>query len=259
MKTLTITPGTRTLNLDDIIFEGRNQEYGAYNLRQQYNKHLIWSLITATGIAFSIVVSAYITANRHPAPITIDLRSDYVIDPTLVDPIEPPPPIPNIPSIPITGIFTVPRVVENPTTETTLPLPDDPIDNAGNADDPTNLTATTIITPTIPDEEPPVLRPDVPAQFQGGDLETFRNWVTQNLNYPKEAIDLALEGKVTLQFVVNKKGIVEKIKVLRGIDKLLDEEAARVIMSSPVWIPGMVKGKIVSQAFVLPITFKMQK
>ena len=119
------------------------------------------------------------------------------------------------------------------------------------------------ITPTkVPDEikdDQPIIFVEEPASFKGGDLNTFRKWVAEHIVYPESAAGNLLDGKVVLQFVVGKKGSVEDVKVLRGVDPLLDQEATRVLQSSPVWKPGRQGGRDVRQQFSLPITFKLTR
>lgn len=97
------------------------------------------------------------------------------------------------------------------------------------------------------------------ATFQGGDLETFRAWVLQNLKYPESAAKQSIQGKVILSFIVEADGKINEVKVLRGVDPSLDEEGIRVIKSSPDWMPGKQAGKTVAQQFTIPIAFKLQK
>jgi TonB family protein len=109
-----------------------------------------------------------------------------------------------------------------------------------------------------PDEEVPFVVVEYPATFQGGDLNSFRNWVESNLEYPKVAADNGISGKVYVQFAVNSKGNVVDIKVLRGVDPSLDNESVRVIKYSPKWKPAMQGGKNVKQQFVIPLSFVLQ-
>lgn len=97
------------------------------------------------------------------------------------------------------------------------------------------------------------------ATFQGGDLETFRAWILQNLKYPENAAKKGIQGKVILSFVIEADGKINEIKVLRSVDSALDEEAIRVIKSSPDWMPGRHGGKTIAQQFTIPIAFKVQK
>lgn len=108
------------------------------------------------------------------------------------------------------------------------------------------------------DNEPAFIVTEVQASFHGGDLNAFRNWVQKNLQYPQIAAEKGISGKVFIEFAVNSKGDVVDIKVLRGVDPMLDNESIRVIKSSPKWTPAKQGGKIVKQKFVIPLQFTLQ-
>jgi len=109
--------------------------------------------------------------------------------------------------------------------------------------------------PAIVDEEQVFIIVDDQASFQGGSVDTFRDWVTTNLKYPTIAIENGIQGKVYVQYAVNSKGNVVDIKVVKGVDPSLDKEAVRVIQSSPKWKPAKYKGMKVKQQFTIPIAF----
>ncbi len=92
--------------------------------------------------------------------------------------------------------------------------------------------------------------------FPGGDLE-LRKYIAQNIQYPEIAKENGIQGKVYIQFVVNKKGKVEQVKVVRGVDPSLDKEAIRVISNLPAWAPGSQRGKPVKVSFTVPINFQL--
>lgn len=93
--------------------------------------------------------------------------------------------------------------------------------------------------------------------FAGGDANDFSKWVGENLVYPQEAIDQKLEGRVILQFTVNKEGAVKDVTVLRGVNELLDSEAVRVVSASPKWEVGTQNGIPVAVKYVFPVIFKL--
>ena len=95
-------------------------------------------------------------------------------------------------------------------------------------------------------------------RFEGGDANSFARWVNQNLKYPQEAVEKKLQGRVTLQFTVEKDGSVTDVKVLRGIDPILDAEAVKVVSQSPKWTPGYVDGKPVRIIFNYPVVFQLK-
>lgn len=100
---------------------------------------------------------------------------------------------------------------------------------------------------------------DKQAEFQSGDLENFRDWIQTQLVYPAEAVNKGIFGRVTIQFVVDEKGKVGKVKVLRSVEPLLDAEAIRVVSSSPDWTPAQKNKKDVKQIFVIPVVFSLEK
>jgi len=98
---------------------------------------------------------------------------------------------------------------------------------------------------------------EVKPMFQGGDEHEFTKWVFENLTYPQFARDSSIQGRVICSFVVASDGSVVDVKILRGVDPSLDEEALRVINMSPKWTPGKQKGKAVRVKYTFPIDFKM--
>jgi protein TonB len=98
---------------------------------------------------------------------------------------------------------------------------------------------------------------DMP-QFQGGDHNSFRNYIQSNLKYPAIAAENGISGTVFVQFAVNSKGEVVDAKVVRGVDPALDKEALRVVRSSPKWTPGRQRGSAVKVQFTFPIRFVLQ-
>jgi TonB family protein len=119
-------------------------------------------------------------------------------------------------------------------------------------------TAKVNASPQQPGDEPAFVFVEKQAEFQGGDIEQFREWVQKNLVYPPEAIKAGIFGKVTLQFGVDENGKVGDIKILRGVAPSLDKAAIKTLQSSPDWISAQVGGKNVKQQFVMPVIFMLQ-
>jgi len=94
--------------------------------------------------------------------------------------------------------------------------------------------------------------------FNGGDANEFSKWVNSNLSYPQEAKDKKIQGRVTLQFTVDTDGSVKDVKVLRGVNSILDDEAVRVISNSPKWEPGTQGGTPVRVTYVFPVIFQLR-
>ena len=93
--------------------------------------------------------------------------------------------------------------------------------------------------------------------FNGGDANDFAQWVNENIKYPQQAIDEGTQGKVILQFTVNKEGEVKDVKVLKGVSEVLDNEAVRVVSESPAWTPGNQNGIPVAVNYTFPVVFKL--
>lgn len=97
------------------------------------------------------------------------------------------------------------------------------------------------------------------AIFNGGDINKFRDWVQKNVIYPPEAVEKGEYGRVTIQMVVTATGLVDQARVLHSSgSKSLDNEALRVVKSSPKWVPAKNDNQPVSQQFVFPVIFMLQ-
>ena len=94
--------------------------------------------------------------------------------------------------------------------------------------------------------------------FMGGDANQFSVWVNKRLVYPEIAKENGVQGRVTLQFTVEKDGTVTKVKVLRGVDPSLDKEAVRVVSMSPKWNPGKQRDRAVPVTYTFPVYFQLR-
>ena len=97
---------------------------------------------------------------------------------------------------------------------------------------------------------------DMP-EFPGGE-QAMMDFVAKNVQYPKEAMEKGISGRVFVSFIVEKDGSVSNVKVMRGIGGGCDEEAVRVISGLPKWKPGKQEGKPVRVSYQMPINFKLQ-
>lgn len=166
---------------------------------------------------------------------------------------------------------------ENTTVKQPLPLPEGVNNNAvgasqgyvGGVHKQINMMKVRSYAPAVADvqysedksevvekEEPVFVIVEETATFQGGDLQSFVKWVQANIKYPKEMAETTVIGKILVQFTVDQKGKVVDIKILRGLDPLLDNEVIRVLNSSPKWTPAKQGGRAVKQTFTIPIVFK---
>ena len=94
---------------------------------------------------------------------------------------------------------------------------------------------------------------DMPS-FPGGNVS---KWIAKNVKYPVLAMENGIQGKVFIQFVIERDGSITDVKVARGVDASLDKEAVRVVQSMPKWKPGMQKGQPVRVKYTVPVTFRL--
>ncbi|MBU0696173.1 MAG: TonB family protein [Bacteroidetes bacterium] len=265
------------LNQDwiDIVFKGRNKDYGAYQLRKENNNTTNKAVIIGC-LLFSIAIAA---------PLIIKFLSGFVPDqndklkqtevvlaaPPPVDKNTPPPPPPVEPPPPKVDQVKFPppvvkpdnEVVEEPPTVEELKKADpgektikgdpnaDIIINTPVGDGPVNQEKTE-------DTNQIFTNVEVLPTFPGG-LEQFGKFLSKNLRYPPIARDNGIQGRVFCNFVVEKDGSLTDIKVVRGIGGGCDEEAVRVLKSSPKWNPGVQNGRNVRVSYTIPIFFQLQQ
>ena len=94
--------------------------------------------------------------------------------------------------------------------------------------------------------------------FNGGDANEFSKWVNSRLVYPEIAKENGIEGRVTLQFTIDKEGRLGDVKVLSAPDKTLADEAVRVVSSSPKWKPGKQRDRAVKVSYVFPVIYRLR-
>ena len=115
-----------------------------------------------------------------------------------------------------------------------------------------------VVEEEVEDEAIPFQLVEEKPSFQGGDANQFSKWVNQRLVYPEIAKENGVQGRVTLQFTVEKDGSITKVKVLRGVDPSLDKEAVRVVSSSPKWKPGKQRDRAVPVTYTFPVIFQLR-
>jgi protein TonB len=108
-------------------------------------------------------------------------------------------------------------------------------------------------------EDIPIYSAEEMPTFQGGDLMVFRNWVQSQLQYPRIASENNIQGRVLLQFVIERDGTLTNIVEMQSPDRSLSEEAIRVLKTSPKWEPGKQRNRPVRVAYILPVEFVLQQ
>ena len=111
----------------------------------------------------------------------------------------------------------------------------------------------------VEEEEIPFAVVEEKPKFQGKDPNPgFTKWVFSKIVYPEIAKENGVQGRVTLQFTVEKDGSITKVKVLRGVDPSLDKEAVRVVSMSPKWKPGKQRDRAVPVTYTFPVIFQLR-
>jgi protein TonB len=115
-----------------------------------------------------------------------------------------------------------------------------------------------VVEEIVEEEEVPFFLVEEKPTFDGGDANQFSKWVNERLVYPEIAKENGVQGRVTLQFTVEKDGKVTGVKVVRGVDPSLDNEAVRVVSMSPKWKPGKQRDRAVAVRYTFPVQFSLR-
>ena len=264
------------MNFDDLVFENRNQQYGAFDLRRLYNDHIIKS-VTLGLLGFSMLILGPLVWEKiKPFPesseeqiVTVDPK---MIEPPPIDPkTPPPPPLPATPPPPkVTTVrFVPPEVVPDEEVEEKDPPKQEELKHAQASTetvqgdpsaDPNELNIDQVGTgngevigaPVENDE--PFLFVDQMPEFPDGDMQVY---FSKNLKYPQRALRAEISGKVHMSFVVKADGSITDVLVLKGLGGGCDEEAVRVVSTMPKWNPGKQGGRPVKVRINVQINFKM--
>ena len=107
------------------------------------------------------------------------------------------------------------------------------------------------------EEEINIIVVEQKPRFRGGDENTFRNWVNDNITYPEVARENGAQGRVTLSFLIDTDGRLTDVSLVRGVDPNLDREAIRVVQLSPRWEPGRQRDKAVKVRYIFHVFFQL--
>lgn len=124
-------------------------------------------------------------------------------------------------------------------------------------DDNTDFIQTVEVKEEVVEDDQPFLIAETMPSFQGGDLNTFRSWVQENVRFPQIALENGIQGRVVVSFVIEKDGRLTNIQVLQTPDRSLSEETIRVLSKSPKWSPGKQRNQVVRVKYTLPVDFRV--
>ena len=247
---------------DDLVFENRNKEYGAYKLRRTYSKKVIlgWGVSVAL-FALLLWTSQFSVPHGLPGTPDIPLKDKIVefINPPTLKKQEPP-----------KQSVRPPKASTNtPPLVTTEPVEPEPIENVNTSPVegtetgsgavegiPEGTSFAPVETPVVVEVPPTLTIAEHMPSFEGG-TEAMIKYIVKTTKYPASARRLTLEGTVFVRFVVMTDGSIEQVEVVRGFHPDCDKEAIRVISKMPKWIAGSQNGKPVNVRMVVPIKFKL--
>ena len=269
----------------DLVFEGKNKDFGAYVIRtestKRHNKAVLWILIGT--IIFGLISFGFVKANQYleekklaeqgeQKVVFIDMTNEA--DEPKQEIIEQKKPEVLKEEVLKTYTATELQIVEdkNVREEDEIVSQDERMQTDAFAGSVTNTEGTTnlnnfkeqINEVVIEEKEPAADKPaevfisvEQMPQFPGGDAALLK-YLSSHINYPPMAAESNIQGRVVVQFVVDKTGKVGEVTVIRSVDKELDREAVRVCKSLPKFVPGRQNGQPVSVWYTLPVTFKLQ-
>jgi periplasmic protein TonB len=263
---------------DDIIFEGRNKSYGAYELRKIAEKHTLRGVIIAVLVFLFFVLSSqfkifsFLTAGKKEKEVSLEMTNVELPPPPPPPPDAPPPPPPPPPVRP-----TI-KFVEMIAKEDEKVAEEEPVTKVEEIKETQVSTVTqegdknakaiiedksgtgTVYTPEPEQPKEPEIfdRAEVMPSYPGGVPELMK-FLQKNIRYPSLARENGLEGKVIVKFYIDTDGTVREPAVLKdGVGGGCGDEAIRVIKAMPKWTPGSQRGKAVKVYYTLPVTFKLQ-
>jgi protein TonB len=254
---------------EDLVFDGRNKEFGAYALRKMYDHVLVKSFIMAVLALVMIFTTQYwgqlFAKDLDPEVASVKtIKYTELAAPPMIEKIQPPkmdlpPPVKTVvkylpPKVTEKEVLeeeampTVEEIKENATGAVNVEgtgdvvLDETPVVTGYNGDNGDANKVFTIV------EESPI--------FEGG-IQAMYDFISKNTQYPKQAQRMGIEGTVYISFIVSNTGKITNITVAKSLGGGCDEEAMRVIGLMPEWTPGKQGGRAVNTSFMLPFKFRL--
>lgn len=264
---------TNTKDFDLLVFQDRNQAYGAYALRKSYSSTMLKSLLIGVAFTASLLAAPYLTDYFKKEKVVYKSTPYSIPGPTILDdkkdddkPKLPPKKTDEQPET-NTRIWTNPVVTTDMVNDTLPTMDEFEKFNPGLSNSNGELgglgmpegcdQCDEVVNENGPGKVHDFVTIEVKPEFPGGE-EAMWKFFNENLVYPQHAKDIQLQGRVYVTFVIDEWGNVTKVAVPREIGGGLDEEAKRVVSMMPRWSPGRQAGRPVKVSFQLPISFKLQ-
>ena len=269
----------------DIVFEGKNKEFGAYVLRQtspaRHTKAIVWVLAAVAVILVLLILSVndvfkraeeeqIVTATEQEMT-TFDaeefeeeIQEEEIFELPEPEEIIAPEEVAN--SQQVTDMLIVQdeeieedKQVKNQEDirENEAQLGTVDITEGVNDLNKIEVKEQVIAEPVVDDEPLSIALVEQKPSFPGGEAAMY-TWLGNNIVYPPAASEEGAQGRVVVEFVVGKDGSITNVRVVRPRHPALDREAVRVVSAMPTWVPGRNNGQPVKVTYTLPVTFKLQ-
>lgn len=273
----------------DIVFEGKNKEFGAYTLRQGSVKRHTFAITIVLAVLIAIltililIITGVLKTDDDVDDAANDAQSVNVAageveeeieeeEPLDYDEPEPEPEVQYEEEVAASQAVTELIIAQEVDKDKEVKNVDDILDNtaqlgASDAQGTEDINKQAIVE-TVVDEPKPVEKPkheepvniamvEQKPSFPGGDAAMYK-WLGEQIVYPAAASEEGASGKVTVQFIVEKDGRITGVRVVRGKHPALDAEAVRVIKKMPKWTPGRNNGQPVRVTYNLPVNFQLK-
>jgi tonB family C-terminal domain len=269
----------------DIVFEGKNKDFGAYKLREsspaRHTKAIVWVVISVAIILVLLILSVSgVFSKPEEEQITTATVQEIAAVEAEEEEIEEEEEQFQMPE---PEEVVAPEEVANQQRVTDLLIVEDDkleddkqvknqeevleneaqagaLDITEGTNDLNKMTIKeeVIAAPKVEEEQPMnIAMVEQKPEFNGGEAAMYK-WLSENIVYPSAASEEGVQGRVVVEFVVGKDGSITNVRVLRPRHPALDKEAVRVVKAMPKWIPGRNNGQPVKVTYTLPVTFKLQ-
>jgi protein TonB len=269
-----------SLEWTDLVFEGRNKDYGAYQLRKGTSKRNIWSIIIVAlaavllylGLTLHRMAEANRTVENTQAIELTNLenkKKEAKVEKKEQIKVEPEKTVERVKS---SVKFTAPVIKKDNLVKEEDEIKLDEIEKSNKAIGALTVEGNDEVGGEVLQLREQIAAPEPPKpaeenkvhdfveqmpSFPGG-MGALMSWLSQNIKYPVIAAENGVEGRVIVQFVVEKDGSITDVKIAKSVDPSLDKEATRVVSSMPHWIAGRQNGNPVRVKYTVPVTFKLQ-
>ncbi len=266
----------------DLVFEGRNQSYGAYQLRKSTGKRNLWALIivalAAVLLYLGLQLQRMAEANKKVentqavelAKLNTEKKKEAKVEKKEIIRQEPEKVVEQVKS---SVKFTAPVIKKDEEVKEEDEIKLDEVQKSDKAVGAFTVEGNDEVGGAVLKAKEDIAAPEPPKHvveetkiftvveqmpmYPGGDA-ALMGYLRDNIHYPTVAAENGVQGRVVVGFVVERDGSITDVKVLRSVDPSLDREAMRVVKSMPRWTPGKQNGSAVRVKYQVPVTFRLQ-